>query len=583
MARAPCTFNGILGKRDAMKNLIINQRGSSLVGALVTIVVMAAGSAAMIELATSETASSTNEMQTSQAMNVGLAGIEDAKMKLKSGISPDVANRAFSFGTYSIISSPASGMVTVTSQVGAAKRTQSINTSLFGSENVSIDKDDVYAQGPNLKNLQLVKSCPDSECQTSTIISKVTMDWNVDPCTYGNNVDYTPYLDPSNSNKVIICHVPPGNPENANELSVSINGWENGHSGGNGNHNWDYLGPCDGDGLLAKCDAMADEDKNRDGNYVDSIYLANTKLYDSGTNYGSPTGSGANANEEIILGQTLSMDSQGTYTFTSSDDINKMLHFAGDLPDRGWYRITIEFADGSTLTKSFIADQLGDDEEAPVEEETPTEESNADATPGYEEENGEVTVDANTNVKIEVLGSEITYGAGGPEISVYVKRGRLCPNQSQKYKWQWLWNKSDVDGGEVYEETNDENCSYKIKGEGKYGGWNESYTSDNTLQVKTLINGEQAPPLEGFDGQQPVTDFLAPLLDSQGRVVLQSNQVIMLFELGTDMSSDPNSIAADFQDLVILLTLGTPQVNTNENAETDNQASGDNLNILLNN
>lgn len=51
--------------------------------------------------------------------------------------------------------------------------------------------------------------------------------------TFGSSDPYAGYYDPNNPNKVLICH-------NGNTLSVSINGWENGHS----NHSSDYLGAC---------------------------------------------------------------------------------------------------------------------------------------------------------------------------------------------------------------------------------------------------------------------------------------------------------------------------------------------------
>jgi hypothetical protein len=45
------------------------------------------------------------------------------------------------------------------------------------------------------------------------------------------------------SDKITICHVPPGNPANAHTLVVSRNGW-NGHQ----RHKGDYAGPCGGSG-----------------------------------------------------------------------------------------------------------------------------------------------------------------------------------------------------------------------------------------------------------------------------------------------------------------------------------------------
>ncbi len=50
------------------------------------------------------------------------------------------------------------------------------------------------------------------------------------------------------SEKVTICHIPPGNPENAQTLTVSINAW-NGHLRNNGgHHNGCHLGACEVNG-----------------------------------------------------------------------------------------------------------------------------------------------------------------------------------------------------------------------------------------------------------------------------------------------------------------------------------------------
>ncbi len=49
------------------------------------------------------------------------------------------------------------------------------------------------------------------------------------------------------SEQVTICHIPPGNPENAQTLTVSIMAW-NGHLRNNGgNHNGCHLGACEVD------------------------------------------------------------------------------------------------------------------------------------------------------------------------------------------------------------------------------------------------------------------------------------------------------------------------------------------------
>ena len=69
--------------------------------------------------------------------------------------------------------------------------------------------------------------------------------------------------------------------------------------------------------------------------------------------------------------------------------------------------------------------------------------------------------------------------------------------------------------------------------------------------VKVLRDGDPAPDIRGFDGQDDVASFVQNYIEN-GRMRLHENQVIYLFELGT---SNLNSSAADFQDLVMIVTL----------------------------
>ena len=53
-----------------------------------------------------------------------------------------------------------------------------------------------------------------------------------------DNQAVTPTL--INGHKIDICHVPPGNPENAHVIEVDIHAWENGHTPHNA-HNMDFI------------------------------------------------------------------------------------------------------------------------------------------------------------------------------------------------------------------------------------------------------------------------------------------------------------------------------------------------------
>ena len=75
----------------------------------------------------------------------------------------------------------------------------------------------------------------------------------------------------------------------------------------------------------------------------------------------------------------------------------------------------------------------------------------------------------------------------------------------------------------------------------------------NSPNVIVLRSGDPVPNIPGFQDQASIEEFLVDYINpASGTVELGPNQAIYLFELGeTDLSSP----AADFQDLVVLLTL----------------------------
>ncbi len=86
---------------------------------------------------------------------------------------------------------------------------------------------------------------------------------------------------------------------------------------------------------------------------------------------------------------------------------------------------------------------------------------------------------------------------------------------------------------------------------------------DESPSVKVLRDGDPVPDITGFDGQADAVHFVQKYIDPDTNTMyLDENQVIYLFELGTTRLS---SSAADFQDVVVLVTLG-------ESPEALNQA-----------
>lgn len=78
-------------------------------------------------------------------------------------------------------------------------------------------------------------------------------------------------------------------------------------------------------------------------------------------------------------------------------------------------------------------------------------------------------------------------------------------------------------------------------------------SSANSSNVIILKNGDQVPNYKPFDGQTAIQSMVAEHIDKDGIVTLYPDEVIMLFELGT---TNLTSTAADFQDLIVLVTFG---------------------------
>ncbi len=80
-----------------------------------------------------------------------------------------------------------------------------------------------------------------------------------------------------------------------------------------------------------------------------------------------------------------------------------------------------------------------------------------------------------------------------------------------------------------------------------------SVSSENSdsQQLMVLRDGDDVPDIPGFENQNSIEDFLSDYIED-GKISLTANQAIFLFELGT---TNMNSSAADFQDLVVLVTL----------------------------
>ncbi len=123
--------------------------------------------------------------------------------------------------------------------------------------------------------------------------------------------------------------------------------------------------------------------------------------------------------------------------------------------------------------------------------------------------------------------------------------------------------------------------AWRKKWKRKRGRWIQSWvpyreidSKNGDIYVKPLRNGDPVPKISGYLGQASIEDFIAPYIDDTGHVVLADNQVIYLFELGV---TNLNSAAADFQDLVVLVTLSKSNEGSISEDRSSDSTSGGNV------
>lgn len=172
---------------------------------------------------------------------------------------------------------------------------------------------------------------------------------------------------------------------------------------------------------------------------------------------------------------------------------------------------------------------------------------------------GRVVPSADFAVKVSVLGAAIT--SSGVDMPVTVKVN--INGQS----FEPFGDADDPAAGDVndhspprhfiVQETFDPNSTIDVTGT----SWQTSgsvYLSRNSHvqspSVKVLRNGDPVPNIAGFENQTDAIEFVRQYIDPDtNTMTMDVNQSIYLFELGTTRLT---SAAADFQDLVVLVTLG---------------------------
>lgn len=168
-------------------------------------------------------------------------------------------------------------------------------------------------------------------------------------------------------------------------------------------------------------------------------------------------------------------------------------------------------------------------------------------------ENGLLQSSCAGPVSVHVLGTSITYGSGGPDIPVRV-------DLDDGDGFSVLFGNDPVSGGETYEIAwAGVGTEFRVQGRASFLNFYASYASGaGDGHVLTLLDGDEVPDIPAYGDQDDIESFLAPYIDvASGTVSLSSSEAILLFEF----TSNLNSSAADWQDLVVLVDFEGPLCN----------------------
>jgi len=335
-----------------------NERGSSLVGTVLAMLVMGYLGATMTQQNSSSAAVSTNEIQTSQALYLAQAGVETGLARLNNGqLADGVLN--LGNGSVTISTDTVAGTMTATGVVGSARKVMTVHIDPsavddgtpgagyraaigFARSCMRFDTSSAYLEGAQLKGVKLVKSC-----NAEAHMTELAIDWSFSDCAVeiddgDTDDDGTGDAEEEDelcgNDKFQVCH----NGNHPHTICISENGWENGHDGGQGAHSTDYLGACAG--------GDSDSDSTDDCT-VDAGSLQMNRVYlddlEGGQSGGDLLFSGtANHGEYVDAVRTFTENTDYNFGVTSSDE---SIVFISSMPSRVSFILKARFEDGSEI------------------------------------------------------------------------------------------------------------------------------------------------------------------------------------------------------------------------------------------
>lgn len=164
-----------------MNGKLKSQRGVSLIGAILVLIILGIFGALIVTLVSTEQSVRISQLSRNWAFYNVQAGLEYALKEIDSGGYPEVTNKAFGQGTFTVnvnYSEAGDDTIIVTGNVGIFEQQHQIEYDSFGADCLSVNKEVATLTGPGktqLKGMTLRR-----DCNQAITIDKLIISWVAD-------------------------------------------------------------------------------------------------------------------------------------------------------------------------------------------------------------------------------------------------------------------------------------------------------------------------------------------------------------------------------------------------------------------
>jgi hypothetical protein len=159
------------------------------------------------------------------------------------------------------------------------------------------------------------------------------------------------------------------------------------------------------------------------------------------------------------------------------------------------------------------------------------------------------------DIEVRVIGAGVTVGEPSTTNTNWVPTQAQIKVGNGNYVSIFMGTNNEVDPNAlVWAKRVNKNTEIRFGGRYYFGGWSQTCNSDNSNNVRILLNGEYPPTAYSLNSSDQVKSFMAPYLDGGGKIKIGPLDSIILMEL-TQPESNTNDKGYNLQDMVLLMTV----------------------------